>query len=90
MKTIHVTVEGRVQGVYFRDYTQRQAHQLKLSGWVRNNPDGTVEAIFQGSESSVSSMLEWLRQGSPMSKVDNINSREVPSEDDYATFEIRY
>jgi acylphosphatase len=90
MKTIHVIVEGRVQGVCFRDYTQRQAHQLNLSGWVRNRQDGTVEAIFNGADSDVMSMLEWLRRGSPRSRVDNIRSRDVTSEEDYSTFEVRF
>jgi acylphosphatase len=90
MKTIHVIVEGRVQGVCFRDYTQRQAHQLNLSGWVRNRQDGTVEAVFSGADSDVMSMLEWLRQGSPGSRVENIRSRDVTSEEDYTTFEVRF
>ncbi len=90
MKATHVIVEGRVQGVCFRDYTRRQAHQLNLSGWVRNNRDGTVEAIFMGTENDVQSMLDWLRQGSPGSKVDNIRISEVRPEEEYATFEIRY
>jgi acylphosphatase len=90
MKTIHVIVEGRVQGVCFRDYTQRQAHQLNLSGWVRNRQDGTVEAIFSGADSDVMSMLEWLRQGSPGSRVENIRSRDVTPEEDFTTFEVRF
>jgi acylphosphatase len=90
MRTIHVIVEGRVQGVCFRDYTQRQAHRLNLSGWVRNRQDGTVEAIFNGADSDVMSMLEWLRRGSPRSRVDNIRSRDVTSEEDYSTFEVRF
>ncbi len=90
MKTIHVIVEGRVQGVCFRDYTQRQALYLNLTGWVRNQRDGTVEAVFHGADSDARSMLEWLRQGSPGSKVTNIRSQDVTSEEDYTTFEVRY
>ncbi len=90
MKTIHVIVEGRVQGVCFRDYTYRQALQLNLSGWVRNKADGTVEAMFSGAENDVHSMLDWLWQGSPRSRVDNVRTRELPSEENLTTFEIRY
>lgn len=90
MKTTHVIVEGRVQGVCFRDYTCRQARRLNLCGWVRNKDDGTVEAIFTGAESDVTSMLEWLRQGSPGSRVDAVRSRDVTPEEDSTTFEIRY
>ncbi|GAB6193390.1 acylphosphatase [Desulfocastanea catecholica] len=90
MKTTHVIVEGRVQGVCFRDYTCRQARQLNLCGWVRNRDDGTVEALFTGGESDVTAMLEWLWQGSPGSRVDAVRSRDVASEDASPTFEIRY
>lgn len=90
MKTTHVQVEGRVQGVCFRDYTQRQAHQLNLSGWVRNKRDGSVEAIFSGDDRNVKAMLEWLKQGSPLSRVDNIHIHETITEEEYTTFEVRY
>jgi acylphosphatase len=90
VKSIHVIIEGRVQGVCFRDYTQRQAHQLNLCGWVRNKSDGSVEAILRGADSDLAAMLEWLKQGSPMSRVDDIHTREVISEDHSTTFEVRY
>lgn len=90
MKTTHVIVEGRVQGVFYRDYTHRQALQFNLSGWVRNKRDGTVEAIFMGAENNVQSMLDWLWQGSPSSRVDNIRISEITPEEQYTTFEIRF
>lgn len=90
MKTIHVIVEGRVQGVCFRDYTCRQARRLKLSGWVRNKDDGTVEALFSGADSDMTVMLEWLWQGSPGSRVEAVRNRDVTPEKDSTTFEIRY
>jgi acylphosphatase len=90
MKTTHVQVEGRVQGVWFRDYTQRQAHLLNLSGWVRNKRDGSVEAILSGDDTNVKAMLEWLKQGSPLSRVDNIHIHETITEEEYTTFEVRY
>ncbi len=82
MQTIHVIVEGKVQGVCFRDYTNRQARQLNLTGWVRNRRDGTVEAILRGDEGDVAAMLDWLKQGSPMSRVDKIRTSDVTSEED--------
>lgn len=90
MKTVHVIVEGRVQGVGFRDYTHRQAYQLNLSGWVRNNRDGTVEAVFKGEEKDVQSMLNWLWQGSPHSRVDNVRTSDISTEEDFSTFQVRY
>lgn len=90
MQTTHVLVVGRVQGVCFRDYTKRQAIQLNLSGWVRNKHDGSVEAIFSGADTNVKAMLEWLKRGSPLSRVDNIHIHETISEEQYTSFEVRY
>lgn len=90
MKTIHAIVEGRVQGVCFRDYTKNQAHQLRLNGWVRNKRDGTVETVFTGTEKDVQAMLEWLKQGSPSSRVDAIHARQIEAEEQLPVFEVRY
>jgi acylphosphatase len=56
-------VEGRVQGVWFRDSTRREAERLGLAGWVRNLPDGTVEAVFEGAPPAVASAVAWARRG---------------------------
>ena len=90
MQTIHVIVEGIVQGVCFRDYTSQQAHRLKLTGWVRNRPDGTVEALIKGDDGKIAAMLDWFKKGSPMSRVDNIRTSGVTSEEHFTTFEVRY
>jgi acylphosphatase len=90
MQTIHVIVEGKVQGVCFRDYTNRQAHRLQLTGWVRNRPDGTVEALVRGDDGDVATMLDWLKKGPPMSRVDNIRISDIASEEHFSTFEVRY
>lgn len=58
-----VVVEGRVQGVYFRDSTRRIAQDLGLAGWVRNLPDGSVEAVFEGSAEAVAQAVAWARRG---------------------------
>lgn len=58
-----VRVEGRVQGVYFRESTRREAARLGVSGWVRNLPDGSVEAVFEGAPDAVASAVEWTRRG---------------------------
>ena len=72
LKRIHVIVHGRVQGVFFRDYTSRQAEALGLYGWVRNLPDRTVEAAFEGVPKKVTAMVEWLHSGSPQSAVTSV------------------
>jgi acylphosphatase len=58
-----VIVHGRVQGVFFRDTTRRMARSRGLGGWVRNTPDGTVEAVFEGEVEAVESMVRWSRDG---------------------------
>lgn len=76
----HVVVSGRVQGVFFRAEAQREAARLGVSGWVRNTPDGRVEAEFQGSPAAVERALEWVRQGPPRAEVDHVEVEMVPAE----------
>ena len=58
-----VTVHGRVQGVFFRDTTRRMARSRAVSGWVRNSPDGSVEAVFEGPEDAVEEMVRFAHEG---------------------------
>jgi acylphosphatase len=60
---VHIFVEGRVQGVYFRDSTWQQADRLGVGGWVRNLPDGRVEAVYEGPRASVEELLDWTHRG---------------------------
>ncbi|KJR96436.1 MAG: hypothetical protein VR65_28335 [Desulfobulbaceae bacterium BRH_c16a] len=90
MKMTHVIVEGHVQGVFFRSYTERQASLLNLNGWVRNIGNGTVEAMFAGADKDVAAMLEWLKIGSPGSRVDNLRVETVDSDEKVTSFEVRY
>jgi acylphosphatase len=71
----HVFVRGRVQGVFFRQNTQHQAEILGVKGWVRNLPDGSVEAIFEGDETSVNRIVEYCRHGPSPAKVQNFEVR---------------
>lgn len=87
---IHAIVHGRVQGVFFRDYTQQKAVELGLSGWVRNLPDRTVETEFEGEPDKVRQMLAWLTVGSPMSDVSSVDSREEEPAGKSGDFSIRY
>ena len=57
----HLRVYGRVQGVFFRESMCRKAHQLGITGWVRNRRDGSVEAMIQGTPEAVSAMIEWVQ-----------------------------
>ena len=68
----HVIVTGKVQGVFYRMNTEHKANELGLKGWVRNKPDGTVEAVFEGPEDKVEEMVEWCRKGPIGSKVEDV------------------
>ncbi len=88
-KCIHAIVHGRVQGVFFRDYTRQEAQRLCVGGWVRNLPDNTVEVLFEGSADEVDRLLVWLHTGSPMAEVTGVDSREQPAENAFTEFVIR-
>ena len=60
---VHVFVEGRVQGVWFRDSAWQEATRLRITGWVRNLQDGRVEAVYEGSREAVEEMLAWTNRG---------------------------
>jgi len=66
-------ISGRVQGVFFRMETKHAAEQYGVSGWVRNQIDGTVEAVFEGDQERVSVMIEWCKKGPPRSKVKSVD-----------------
>jgi acylphosphatase len=68
----HVLVTGRVQGVFFRAWTRDQAARLEVSGWIRNCPDGSVEAHVEGSEQSVDRLIDLLKSGPPGARVDHL------------------
>ena len=67
-----VVVRGRVQGVFFRASCRDAAHALGVSGWVSNEPDGTVQAVFEGDEGAVEGMVAWCHSGPPQSQVHGV------------------
>lgn len=72
MKRAQVVVRGSVQGVFFRVETRDRARSLGLAGWVRNAPDGTVEAAFEGDDERVESMVDWCRRGPAGARVERV------------------
>lgn len=80
-------ITGRVQGVGFRMYMERKAHELGVSGWVRNRHDGTVEAMVQGTPEAVDAMIAWARRGPRSAHVTDVKVTEGSG--DYAGFEQR-
>jgi acylphosphatase len=75
-----VLVSGRVQGVFFRDTCRRLAQENHVSGWVRNLPDGRVEAVFEGSPQNVARLVDWSRHGPRLAQVENVGIRPEPPE----------
>jgi len=80
MIRMHVLVSGRVQGVFFRDFTRQQALERGLAGWVRNLDDGRVEAVLEGERTDVESVVDRLREGPPRARVEAIDHREEAPE----------
>lgn len=72
MKTVRVRVIGRVQGVWFRAWTQKQALEIGLNGWVRNRRDGSVEALLSGDDADVDRMITACHDGPPAARVDEV------------------
>ncbi len=87
MKTLHLQILGRVQGVWFRESMRREAERLGVAGWVRNRPDGSVEAVAQGPAGAVDALVEWARVGPPQARVERII--ETETEGHYRVFEKR-
>ncbi len=85
----HVWVSGRVQMVYFRGSTQQVAREAGLAGWVRNLPDGRVEAVFEGPRQAVQALLDWCRHGPPTAVVEDIEVRWEPPQDEPPGFRVR-
>jgi len=75
---VRVTVRGRVQGVSFRVATRDRARSRGVAGWVRNRPDGVVEAVFEGPEEAVSSLVDWCRRGPSGADVESIEVDPEP------------
>ena len=85
-RATHVIISGRVQGVWYRAWTQKTALKLGLTGWVRNRTDGTVEAVFSGTPDQIEAMVAKCRKGPPLARVADIHQSpaEIPDEDDFA------
>ena len=87
-RCVRVLVEGRVQGVWFRESTRRCAEELGLTGWVRNLSDGRVQAVFEGDARAVSQAVDYVRVGPPMARVLDVVVEELEPEN-YERFSVR-
>ena len=77
-RRVHVTVRGVVQGVGFREWTRRSARAAGVAGWVRNRPDGSVEAVLEGAPGAVEEVLGAIRRGPPAAVVDAVEATDEP------------
>ncbi len=89
-KRYNIIVSGKVQGVWFRAYTKEKAQELGLTGWVKNNIDGTVEIEVEGDEDKLKEFLNWCWIGSPASKVTDVKYKEKEYTGEFKNFVIRY
>jgi acylphosphatase len=87
IKTQHLVMHGRVQGVWFRDSMRREAEHLGVSGWVRNRSDGAVEAMVQGMPAAVDELVRWAHRGPQLAEVERVEVE--PGGGSYAGFEVR-
>lgn len=87
MPAKHITVTGKVQGVFFRAEAKERADNLGVKGWVKNSPDGSIEIHAEGSPDALMEFEQWCTHGPEMARVDAIQSQEVP-EEGFDTFEV--
>ncbi|MBR9675573.1 acylphosphatase [Candidatus Woesearchaeota archaeon] len=89
-KRLRVVIHGRVQGVFFRQNTQRKAVELRVFGWVKNRFDDSVEAVFEGEQKSLVSILSFLKQNPGLSSVEKIVEEWEDSNNEFKDFKILY
>jgi acylphosphatase len=85
-----VIIHGRVQGVFFRIETQKVARQFGAVGWVRNLPDGNVEAVIEGPAKAVEALLAWCHKGPGLARVDTVDISWKPYAGEFDSFDVAY
>ena len=86
---VHLKIEGRVQGVFFRASTLDQANLLGLKGWVRNCPDGSVEVAAEGERKKIDDLVAWCHHGPPGARVNNVRLQWEDFQNEFPDFRIR-
>ena len=87
---VRLVIEGRVQGVWFRDSTRSEALTLGVSGWVRNRRDGSVEAIAEGPEDQVKKLVSWCHQGPTRATVSSVHETREEWKGKFDSFDIMF
>ena len=89
-KRVRLIIEGRVQGVWFRDSTRRKASESQVSGWVKNRRDGSVEVLAEGMDENVNELIEWCHQGPPHANVTRVKEIEEDWQGEFNSFDITF
>jgi acylphosphatase len=87
---VHLIIHGDVQGVFFRDFVNKTANILKLKGWVRNAPEGTVEVVAEGEKENLNELIERCKKGPPFASVENISIEWAEATEEFSDFTTRY
>ncbi len=85
---VALKIYGRVQGVFFRSTMREVARELGLTGWVRNVPDGTVEAVVEGDRTAVERIIAWAHEGPPLAKVEKVDVKWESYRGEFRDFRI--
>ena len=88
MKAVRLKISGKVQGVFFRESTKQRARELGVSGWVKNLPDGTVEALAQGDDKAVEQLIAYVHHGPPAARVTSVSVNDEPVGADLGPFVV--
>lgn len=84
-----LTITGEVQGVFFRHQTKMEAEKLGLTGWVRNEDDGSVKIVAEGTEENLQKLIEWCKKGTEFSKVEKGEVEWSGAREEFVNFEIK-
>ena len=90
LASLEAIVRGRVHGVFYRAYVETRAEELKLTGCVRNRPDGTVEVRVEGERAQLEKLLEYLKTGPPAARVEKVEAAWAAYTGEFTKFSVRY
>ena len=90
LKRLSASVKGIVQGVNFRSYTQERARRLNLTGWVRNQADGSVEVLAEGPRAALDQLLDFLHHGPPLASVTDVRAEWTTATGEFRRFDTRF
>lgn len=89
-KQVTIKITGMVQGVFFRQSIKEEAEKLVLTGWVKNEQDGSVMVIAEGKKEDLQKLVEWCRKGTDGSRVDDVHFEWQKAAEEFSSFEIKY